>query len=173
MNFTTIKAALYSWAATVVGGGVTVYWGEPNGPRPANPSVRLKLIAGPTMVGLDELRDVAGDDDAFKVVGTRVLTLSVTAYGDAALQLVSDLQTSISNPEATAGLSAANLAASDTSAPRDLTALLETKYEQRYQFDVTVLATEELTTEPGVIETVVGTSSIGGVDGDFSADNGG
>ncbi len=176
MNLTTIQDAIYSWANGFLNSPdprAVVFWGESNGPRPDNPSVRLKLIAGPGMLGLDELRPVPNDPDLFRVVGPRRLMLSISAYGDAALQIISDLQTSLSNPEFTAALGLANVSTLETSSPRDLSTALDTKFEQRYQMDVTLLATEDASSEPGVIESVEGTSSFGGVDGEFQAGNDG
>lgn len=172
MNFADIKSAIYDCLDAYLNGVspvATIYWGEPNAPRPANPSVRLKLIGGPGMLGQDELRDVDGDPDAFLVTGPRELTLSVTTYGDTALQMISDLQTMLGMYEhVETTLSVANVSVLETTAPRDLSTALDTEQEQRAQFDVMLLATEEVSSEPGVIEDVEAESSIGGNQGQIS-----
>lgn len=160
MNLSTIKGALYGWAAATVAGGTVVYWNEPDAPRPPAPSVRLRLIGLPSLVGQDELRDVTGDANAFRILGPRSLTLSVTAYGDTAAQAASDLASSLSGPDAMATLHGGGLSSLSVSPLRDVSELMETKWEQRVNFDVELLATEDLTVTPGVIEHVEASGQI-------------
>lgn len=177
MLLSAFKDALYNWAAPVVGGGVQVYWGEPNGPRPPNPSVRFKLIMGPSTIGMDELRDVDGNPNDFTIVGSRSMMLSINAYGDQSQQIISDLQTSIYDQNKIQSLDVAGVGILSFSSVRDLSQLLETKIEQRYQVDANLLVTEAVTTQPGVIEHVEVNSTIshpGGegtdIDGEFESD---
>ncbi len=177
MNIETIQAAVFSWANAALNADpaaptTTVYWDEPEAPKPAAPALRLNLIAGPTMFGLDELRSVAGDADAFEIVGPRSFMLSVTAFGSTAFQLIADLQTSISDPTQMQVLEAANVAVLSTSSPRDVTVPLETKFETRAQIDVTLLATEDKVVTPGVIGKVAIDSTVGSETGQI-IDNGG
>lgn len=171
------KSAIYVWANAVLNGdgqGVTVFWGEPNGPRAPNPSVRLKLITGPAMIGMDELRQDDEDPPNFSIVGPRTMTLSITAYGDLAAQMISDLQTSVSDPSKVATMDAAGVGVLSFGPPRDLTELLETKFEQRHQVDANLIVMEEVTSKPGTIESVEVGGSIekpdgaGEINGDFT-----
>jgi len=163
VNLAAAKQAIWNWAsvaATASQSGTTTYWDNPDAPRPPVPAVRLKLIGGPQMQGLDAVQPSTTSADAFNIVGPRTLTLSVTCYGDAAEQLASDLQTSLSDPNTAVTLDGANLASLTTSAIRDVSTVLDTKTEQRYQFDVEISATEVLAVAPGSIQDVTGSGTV-------------
>jgi hypothetical protein len=161
VNLGTITDALVAWA-TAGAPSATVYYGEPNGPRPSPPAVRLKLIGGPTTNGLDAIVDVTGDPNDFNIIGERELTLSVTCIGPTALQMASDLQTSLSDPAPQQALSDAGLTSLHSSDLRDVSAMVDTKWEQRCQFDVELMSTEIKVTTPGVIESISGTGTVTG-----------
>lgn len=168
MNFAAIQTAIYAWAsarATATQAGTTVYWDNPNAPRPPNPSVRLKLIGGPFQVGLDELRD-GGNSTDFLIVGPRTITLSVNAYGDQARQLISDLLTSLSDPLTQATLDTGGVSSLKASAVRDLSQLLDTKFEQRFQIDIDLLAMESTVVQPGDVQHMTGTGTLTGSQGE-------
>jgi hypothetical protein len=154
MDMTAVKKAIYDWVVLALSTPTPppIYWGDQNAPRPDNPSVRLKFIAGPNMVGLDEIRDVEGDPDLFAIVGPRTFLLSVTGQGDTAINLVSQLQTSVSDPSKVAKLGEDGVSILSIGTSRDVTQLMETKYETRHQVDVNLLVTEYVETELGVIE---------------------
>lgn len=165
MNLAAAKQAIWNWAsvaATTSQAGTTTYWDNPDAPRPPMPAVRLKLIGGPQMQGLDEVQPSTASADAFNIVGPRTLTLSVTCYGDQAEQLASDLQTSLSDPNTAVTLDGANLASLTTSEIRDVSTVLDTRTEQRYQFDVEISATEVLAVAPGAIQEAKGTGAVSG-----------
>lgn len=178
MNFSNINKALFAWVKSAVAGvsGVTVFWetGDPNAPKPNPPSVKLSWLTGPTMLGLDELRPTAANPDAFEIVGSRQMMLSVNAYGSGtdALQILSDLQTSISDPGAMAGLGAVNVSVLRTSPPRDINVATNTRIESRTQMDITLLATERKAL-PGVtpIEAAELGAEISGIE--YTAEIGG
>jgi hypothetical protein len=153
VNVQALQTALVGWASGVMGGGVTVYYGEPNGPRPLPPAVRLKLVGGPDLLGQDMVRSVIGDPNNFNIEGPREFMLSVTAIGDTALQMASDLQTSFYDPATQIVLDTGNLSMLSTSGLRDVSELIDTKWEQRRQFDVTMLTQELVAIQPGVIES--------------------
>lgn len=170
MNLAGLEQTLWNWASVAAtasqGSGVTVYWDNPAAPRPPSPSVRLKIIAGPTMIGLDELQPSSTAPDDFTIVGPRQMTLSVTTYGPAARQLASDLQTSLSDPANVATLDAGGLSSMTTSPLRDLSQLMETQFEQRYQFDLELLTTEQYAVAPGSIQEADATGAITGSQGE-------
>lgn len=166
MNIAAIKTALYAWAVLALNdAGVTVYWDEPDGPRPPNPAVRFKFVSGPTMVGLDEMRPTDADPAAFAIVGPRTFILSASAYGDTSADLISTLQTSASDPAKVQALGVAGVGILSFGPPRDLSELLETKWERRHQVDVNLLVTEYVATAAGIIENLEATSTINPPDG--------
>lgn len=176
MNFSDINRAIFAWVKSAVSGipGTVVFWEDPSAPRPNAPSVKLSYLTGPTMIGLDELRPTSADPNAFEILGSRQMILSVNAYGNGtdALQILSDLQTSISDPSAMAGLAAVKVSVLRTSPPRDINVATNTRVESRTQIDITLLATE-LKALPGVvpIESAELNANISGIE--YTAEIGG
>lgn len=175
MQFEAIHQAIFDWVKSAVSEtpGVTIYWDEPDAPRPPMPAVRISFLTGPTMVGQDSLSPVANNPNQFKITGRRTMLLSVNAYGDEAMQLLSDLQTSISNPLDMEILSAVRVSVLNTSAPRDINTALETKIESRGQMDITLLATEEKIVGLSYIESTEVLGHVSGNDLTVTAGNGG
>lgn len=182
MDYAAIKAAIYAWVSSAVG-AVPVVWDEPEAPRPPLPSIRLSFTVAPSRIGVDELRPDESSADAFRIVGPRPFELGVTAYGNNAFQLISQIETSVSNPYAMALLQAANVSVLSNSPNRDVSANLKTKSETRAQMDFSMLTMENTLIQPGSIEaTEVGADLYSDpADGDdpsdlnfsISADNGG
>lgn len=170
MNFAAIEAAVYQWVDASVPDGVTVIWDLPDAPRPQGSSIRLSFISGPTMIGHDEIRDVPESETAFRIVGPRSLVLSVTAYGTDCFQIISDLQNSLSDPDKRAILSTQNITVLNQTSIRDVTVALETKYERRAQLDFSMLVSEDITINPGVVEHVEVTASVEDITGTISVD---
>jgi hypothetical protein len=167
MDITAIKASIYSWAHAALP-GITVYWDIPGAPRPPSPSIKLTLL-GPGKLGEDEIRNVAGNDVNFEIYGPRTLTVSINAYGPESQQLMSNLQSSLSNPDMLSFLSAGKLSVTSEGTIKDLSALVDTHIERRMQMDIGLLTTESIVVLPGLIEEVHIASSIGGIDESFIA----
>lgn len=154
MNLEAIENAIFDWVTSVVPEDVTIFWDEPEAPRPDDPSIGLSLISGPGSIGLDELLPVAGNPDAFRIKGPRTFLLSVDAYGKTAFQMLSDIVTSMSDDNAMWVLQKESVTVLKTSTPRDLSRRMETKYEKRAQMDFDLLATEDKIIIPGYVRSV-------------------
>lgn len=173
MNFAAIEDAIFNWVTTVLDPAVTVIWDEPDKPRPESPSARLSFLQGPTTLGLDEIRDNPADPQGYRILGQRTMVLSVMAYGDLSFQIISDLQTSMADPNLMDVLHAVNVSILSSSSMRDVTTPLETKYEKRAQMDFNLLASEDKAITPGTVSGISLESQTGAIEGSFSADNGG
>lgn len=165
MNLVALQSAVVAWARTA--SGLAAVWAEPNAPRPAEAYCRLNLI-GPRKVGGDDQVVSIPNTVDFEISGLRAFTLSVNIYAKDAAQRASDMITSLSKPSVLATLSTANLSVTSVGDPRDLSQLLETKVEKRVQFDVELLTTETAVDQPGVIEDVEASGSVGGQDIEIS-----
>jgi hypothetical protein len=167
VNITAIKTAIYQWARAALP-GITIYWDSPGAPRPPSPSIKLTLL-GPGKLGEDEIQNVEGSLTDFRITGPRTLTVSINSYGSESQQLMTNLQSSLSNPDMLSILSAALLSVTDEGTIKDLSALVDTHIERRMQMDVNLLTVESIIIQPGYIDEVHISSSIGGVDNSFIA----
>lgn len=172
MDLAPIKTGIYQWVSAVHPNPVTVIWDEPEGPRPADPSVRLSFISPPSRIGMDELRP-ADAEDGFRIVGPREMLLSVTAHGENSDSLVSDLEDSVSDPTKMEILKVSGISILYNSKARDVTVAIETKYDKRTQMDFTLLATKDTEIQVGEIREVSITTNVGGIPGSVTANSGG
>lgn len=129
-----IKTALYVWVSEQT--SITTIWANQNKPQPDAPYVTLNIISGPTKLGMDD--DMVWDSTAseFILAGQRQFTLSIQAYGNDSISAMSDLLSSIDIPSIHTDLSNAKLAIANTPSILDLTAMLETTFEDRRGMDV-------------------------------------
>lgn len=155
MNLSAIQAALFGWASSNAP-GATVVWADQAAPRPARPYVTLKVRGPFRDLGADEIRHT-GTEGAFEIVGHRRLTLSVQVLGAnnaAAQQLAITLNNSLGKPSVLATLRAAGIAVSDEGDIQNLTAFLDTQFEARFAFDVSLLVVASANDTLGSIRSV-------------------
>lgn len=153
-----LQDALVAWASAALP-GVSVIWADQPGTRPTRPFVTLNLKGPIKVTGIDwreqgglavggsrryvvsvqtytnpPVRAVPadpGDPDADPVVPP---TPAVAEVKDAA-QLASDLVDALDDPYLSDDLNVAGIGIGPVSAPQDLSALLDTKFERRIAFD--------------------------------------
>lgn len=137
-----------------------------NAPQPREPFAVINCWVASGRRGRDEERL---DDDAPGIIqhaGNRRLTVSLNIYGPGALELADRIAERLMTQAIAEGnLDPAGLAILRTSDPRNLTALLETRYQERAQLDLTVGCVSNWTEDVGYITSV-------GIEGDLVADNG-
>jgi hypothetical protein len=159
MNLSAIQAAIFQWVTSELS-GETVVWADQAAPRPARPFVTLKLRGPFRDLGGDEIRHT-GTEGAFEIVGHRRFTVSVQTVGGnvaVAQQLAIDLNTSLGKPSVLAALRAANISVSDEGDVQNLTAFLDTQFEARFAFDVSILVVSSSGDNLGSIRTTEITS---------------
>lgn len=159
MAFADIRQAIYNWVK--VESDLTVIWKDQSEARPPRPYIALKLISGPRKVGHDDLRQgIVG----VEVHGQRHWTCSIDVIGAGAMDMISQLQTSLEDPEVLAGLRARGLAVIKSEDAVDLTTPLDTGFETRAKMDVLFSAnvTRSQPDPTGAIENVSGTNQIDG-----------
>lgn len=146
-----IKKAIYTWLHKYKENGETIIWADQAEARPQKPYITIKILATPTP--LEE--DVVNDDGQTEVKQSTDFTLSVNYYGERAFNRLSRLIATAEFPTQTEKWNVANLAFKESSGVRDLTALMETKFETRAQADL-VFATSDVIVdlESTYIETV-------------------
>ena len=163
LDLAEIRLGLYNWVKDELKGRIPsgqIIWRLQSRPLPARPCVTLRLIQGPNRLGTSDNYCPKGDgSDDFVVGGHRSMILSVQVFGDlkimdpVAFQLASDLNASLSKVTVTDVLRTYGIAVSDPGDVSDISALEETEYEDRAQFDVSLIVAENVEDRPGVIET--------------------
>jgi hypothetical protein len=139
MTVAQVKSAIFSWVSGVLSPGVPagqVVWLEQNAPRPPRPYVGLKMITGPRVGGWDDINHTT--DDSFEIVGQRSLVVSINIYGATAMDIAATLLNSTQNPQVTDINSNNGIAIRTWTDPQDVSQALETNFEPRVQFDLTV-----------------------------------
>jgi hypothetical protein len=176
MNTYDLQVALYAWARSQLPKDVPVIWAEQSEPRPKPPYAVMKLF-GPAKIARDELRSES--PGVLMVSGLRRYMLSVNIFGgkkltgqtveqkyntSSALELAAILQNSVEKPSVLLQIDKAGVSFLDEGDITNLTAMQETQFQSRAQFDVTVCVASNTPDTVGVIELVAGT----GLGKDFS-----
>jgi len=150
MNISTIKTALFNWANSN-SSGMTVVWSDQAAPRPTRPYVLLKLSGAYHVAGNDELRPNQ-TTAIYDVVGHRRMILKVQVGGDSIQQKAHDLNFSLGKPSVLSTLRASGISISSPGDMINLTEYLETKFEERFAFDVELLAVATSTDNNGYFD---------------------
>ncbi|HXK36155.1 MAG TPA: hypothetical protein VJ553_01065 [Candidatus Paceibacterota bacterium] len=176
-TMTQIKSALWDWIETAVVGtdaaGRTIFDSQGK-PRPERPyaDISIDSIAS---IGPDERRPIDDDGDR-RITGTRIARVMVQTYGTDALQLAETIRSSLMLKAVLSALRIAGLVFLATENVQDITALLDTDYEERAAVEVRFAFVSDQTENVGWIETVEGEYSYEKPDGtvvledDFSVD---
>lgn len=156
LNLDTIRLGIYDWVKSELAGtDVTadkIMWLNQDAPRPARPYVGLNVLVGPGRVGHDALTEVT--PGVYDLVGVREMTCSVNVYGERADAFVDQLMCSLEKPTVQERLATFGLAMIEQSDPTDLTALIETRWEARSQFDVRFRVTSKTRDNVGYVQSV-------------------
>lgn len=182
LDWTFVKQNIFNWVKGEIDGGLIteldegqVIWREQSTPLPARPCIAMKIISGPRKLGsTDNYSLKAGSDGIFDAGGQRAITLSVQVFGNATQQdsaqvVAQKLHISLSKISVTDAFAAGILDGSvrkgvlavwEVGDVSDISALEETEFEDRAQFDVIMGVTDNIEDQPGVIETIETTPNI-------------
>ena len=112
-----------------------VIWDRPPAPRPDPPYALLNILSGPQQVG--EAEERYKELDTFVYAMRWTFTFTVGIYGgDGYLAQIANLAKSLTKPSARATLRQAGLAVWGSEPPVDLSALLDTQFEDRAAVDI-------------------------------------
>lgn len=164
-----IQDAIYNWIQIQVEGVIEVdhiIWRQQSEPLPGRPCVTMKITDGPRPLGSTESEWVT-TDKKLAIGGQRVMTVSIQVFGNTkihrpmAYQLACDLNDSLNRETVRQELNAAGIGVQKRGDPVNISALEETEYEERAQFDVVLCVAQNILDEPGTIEHVNIESAIG------------
>ena len=127
-----------------------VIWMEQGSPRPKLSYVGLKIISGPRTYGDDDMRQTA--PGVYSIEGQRALTVSVNIFGENSEEIAALITNAMSKPSALEALAADAIAILTNTAPQSVSVPLETKFENRIQFDIDFGCVMATTDDVGFIE---------------------
>jgi hypothetical protein len=165
LNLVTVENALYDWVRDITkglfpDGEEHIVWRNESEPLQARPCVTLKMIDGPRPVGRQGNLFFNAKTAPFSIGMQMEATLSVQVFGSSinkvpsARQITLDLNSSLLRQSVLDKLKFAGISIQEVGKPRNLTALEETEYEERGGFELTLGLAQNMTDEPGTIETV-------------------
>lgn len=151
LNSSIIKKTLYDWLNKYKQNGETVIWADQAEARPSKPYITLKILAG----GKPMEEDLINNAGKTEIKQYSEFDLSVNYYGESAMEELSFLTATAEFPTQLEKWSAKNLAYIESSGVRDLTELMETKFESRAQADLSFRTSDVIVDlESTFIETV-------------------
>jgi len=149
LNFPAIQDALFKWCSTTLGADVAgnIFWFPFMGTKLPKPSVMLKLV-GPEKKGFTD------NFDGTTLAGPREATLTVETFSDpdtqiiqegalsnstaSAQDLASRLLSSVDDPNVIDALQDKGIGIGGVTPITDISELLDTKYESRQHFEITL-----------------------------------
>lgn len=158
MSTVAIKKFIYEFLTRET--GLTVIEDLQGKPRPPLPYVTFRFLNTAIRVGgMDDLR---ANGSVFSNHGLRTSTISINIFGTGANDRMSALQNCLDLPEVIEEFSAAGVSHTGEDGPRDLSELMETKYQERSQFDLAIMYGFEITSTTVPIEAVEITGEVDG-----------
>lgn len=153
INDAITKKAVYDLIRKYINPAATVIWENQAEARPPKPYCALLFITGPIRIGHDSEIVVT---DKTQVRGIREMVLSVNYFGTNALAEMSRLQTAFGFPSAREMLLRDNIVFVKETGLRDLSSLMENRFESRSQMDVMIRLTENVTDiDSTIVEAVI------------------
>lgn len=151
IDYEVIKTSLYNVISSIVTPTTVIFY-YPNAPRPANPYITLN-IDSLVRVGDDYIPKPDTDGDS-TIVGDREFTLQVQSYGENCLTILEKIRSSLQKPSILDTLRDENIVFVNSLDITNITALLDTEWEQRGAMDLLFRIANTDEDNLGVIETV-------------------
>lgn len=152
INFTELKQTFVAWSNANAGTTVTTIMAELYTPKPAKPYVTLKFLSNNELgFGEEVLTNTPGIID---VKGIRDITLSINVYGGDAQTIAENLRTSLRKPTVYEVFRNIGVSLVELGNIISLTTLLETKFEDRTQFDIRFYVASNVTDDVNWIQNV-------------------
>jgi hypothetical protein len=127
-----------------------VIWMEQGSPRPKLSYIGLKIIVGPHTYGDDDMRQ--SSPGVYSIEGQRSFTVSVNIFGNNSEEIAALITNAMSKPSALEALAASSIALLNSTDQQNVSVPLETKFENRIQFDITFGCVMAATDNVGFIE---------------------
>ena len=132
LNDAIVKKSIYDFFYKYRANGEQIIWADQAEARPQKPYVTLKILSTPTPLEEDLMNNLG--QTAIKQSSD--FTVSVNYYGERAFTRLARLIAAAEFPTQTEKWDLANVSYKESSGIRDLTSLMETKFETRAQADL-------------------------------------
>lgn len=163
-NLEKTKDAIWFWVQSVAASRIQdsqIIWRDQSEPLPKRPCITLKIIDGPSPIARNgNLMPLQSSNGPYTVGIQLEMVVSVQIFGDTragkslALQLSMDLNSSLIRQTILDKLQLSQVAVQEVGKVRNLSALEESQYEERAGFEVGFGCVQNITDQPGFIETV-------------------
>lgn len=164
INFNSVRVILYNWAFANVPAGMPVIMLNQNAPQPTNNGTTLDYvtlyITSVVQIGRDWTQEPLDNTGVSNMVGDREFTLQIMAYGGDPLTVLENLRTSLQSQPVLANLSAQGLVYVDWYPIVDVTAVIDSRYQNRGSWDSRWRIAQSYTEQLGVISTAIVTETI-------------
>ncbi len=158
--YTAIEDAVRAWLVSEL--AIEVIIGQQAKPRPASPYATV-IIGAPRAIGYDDagaLTDPGAPAYASRAMrGDRILTASVQIFGAGAMDYARQASNALNKITIRDALATAGIAPVDNGTVTDLTALLETEFEDRAGLEVEFVFADEYTDSVPLVEHVTATGT--------------
>lgn len=158
----TIRKNIYDVIKKYASNGVNVIWENQAEARPPKPYISLHIIGGPRMIGCDD-EVVDPIDSKVFLIGMRELSLSCNFFGENAYAELGRVQESLGLPTAVEMFLKDNIVFVSDTGIKDLSALMENRFESRAQMDLKFRLTNKVKDyDSTVIESVILNNDLDG-----------
>lgn len=164
LDLTAIEDTIFTWIDNVTRGvleEIRIVWRNQSEPLPPRPCVTMKWIDGPKPIARSGNRFLNAADKPSSVGIQMEATISIQIFGNTQInhghranQLALDINSSLLRQDILDDLKRGGVAIQVVGAPRNLTALEESEYEERAGFEIGIGLVQNVTENVGVIKTV-------------------
>lgn len=151
IDYEIVKTSLYDAISSIVT-PIEVIFYYPNAPRPENPYITLNLDSL-VRIGDDYIPRPDTDGES-TMIGDREFTLQIQCYGNNCLTTLEKIRSSLQKPSVLDTLRDDNIVFVNSLNITNITALLDTEWEQRGAMDLLFRIANTDEENLGVIETV-------------------
>lgn len=161
LNLPSFKEFVYDWLTSIVDPTVTVIWENQAEHRPKKPYISLNIISGPVKRGQDDI--LIDDLGRTTVSGLREMTVSTNYFGENAVGELGIVQTSFELPSVIEEFADQNICLVMDGGIKNLTSLMENRFETRAQMDIRFRVTDMMTDQNSTWVETVEAESLDGV----------
>jgi hypothetical protein len=155
MTTDQLEAFFYTWATTVLGGGIPVVWAHDDAQRPVTAYVELHLQNEQPVGGTSMRLPPDPLEGVIQLYETREIVLYTQGHGHTSRDMLSLLKKSLSRPSMIQIFTEAGIAYRRAEGIHDISTLREThNWEERAALDLFCAFTENDTDTTGLLEAV-------------------
>ena len=153
INFSQVRTSLYNWVIANIPEGMPAIYLYSNSPRPTVDYCSI-YISSVVQIGWDYTQDPTDDSGIAQMTGDREFTVQIQCYGDDPLTVLNNLRTSLQKQTVLDSLRAVGVVFANWFPVNDITALVDSRFEQRGSLDILFRMADLYTDSLGVIDTV-------------------